>query len=153
MTPPRKTGSGRLMVDTGEWQAFKDDVVDEVTAKMLHETQDEDSAPTPALRTVDSSEYIRAIANEVYAGKQRECLTTGPVGQLTHELHELRVEMKAVKEQVDDVQVDLQTTSKVKEAQERNFTRRLTLIVGGFTVAGVFGNLLNIIWTMTHRGH
>lgn len=139
------------MVDTGEWQAFKDEVVDEVAAKVLHETQDEDSEPTPVLRTVDSSEsYIRAIASEVYTNKQRECLTTGPVGQLTTALGELRAEVKAVKGQVDAVQTEIQTAGKLKDLQERAFTRRLTLLVGGSTVAGV---LFNIIWTLVHRGH
>lgn len=151
MTPPRKTGSGRLMVDTGEWQALKDEVVDEVAAKVLHETQDKDSEPKPAsLRAVDSSEYIRAIANEVYVGKQHECLTIGPVGQLTSALQGIRVEVKAVKEQVDDVQNEIQTARAVKETQERAFGRRLTWIVGGSTILGV---LFNIFWAIAHRGH
>lgn len=149
----RKTGSGRLLLNTGEWEALKDEVKEEVLADM---EQPQPTRPelTSLPRPADSSEsYIRAIAADVYTAKQRECFTSGPVGQLTNEVRELRREVKTVTAQVTDVQSDLQTARQVKELQERTLARRLTWLVGGFTMAGVLANVLNILWAIVHRGH
>ncbi len=137
----RRTGSGRLMLDTGEWEALKEEVIEEVMqgAAPLH-------VPEMPKRTNDSSDFIRAIAGEVYTAKQRECYTVGPVGQLTEQ-------MKTVTTHMADVQSDLRTAREVKAVEDRAFNKRLTLIVGGFTVLGVMGNLINIIWTLVNRGH
>jgi hypothetical protein len=138
----RKTGSGRLMLDTGEWEALKEEIVEEVM---------QGAAPThvpeiPSKRTSDSNDFIRAIAGEVYTTKQRECYTVGPVGQLTEQ-------MKTVTTHMTEVQSDLRTAREVKAVEDRAFNKRLTLIVGGFTVLGVMGNLINIVWTLVNRGH
>ena len=143
----RRTGSGRLSLDTGEWQALKDEVVEEVRQETTREPEVISARPS------DSADFVRAIAGDVYTTKQRECFTTGPVAQLKADLSAVKREVGTVITQVNDIQSELKTAREVKDLQDRTFNRRLTLIVGGFTMLGVMGNLINIVWTIAHRGH
>lgn len=153
----RRTGNGRFLLDTGEWEALKDEVVQELKDEVQDEKAGRSEYRTPKveipLRPAESSDVMRAIALEVYDKKREDCITNGPVGQLTRELRELREELKNVTTQVRNVQGDLQTTSRIEETRDRAFVRRLTLWVGGSTIVGVLANLFNILWTLAHRGH
>jgi hypothetical protein len=142
----RKTSSGRLLLDTGEWEALKDQVAEEVLQEV---TQTE----VPGARPGDSADFIRAIANDVYTTKQRECVTTGPVAQLTVGLKTVETKVEAVASDVRGVQGELKTAREVKEVQDRAASRRLALIVGSFTAVGVLANLLSVFWAIVHRGH
>lgn len=152
----RKTGSGRLVLDTGEWEAFKDEVVEELSHEAVQAreaAQAREAMEAGGARASDSSERFRAIASDVCAGKQRECATSGPLAQLTTSLRTVKREVATMTEQVSEIQSELKTAREVVGAQDRASNKRLTLFVGGFTVLGVLGNLINIVWTLVHRGH
>jgi hypothetical protein len=145
----RRTGSGRLMLDTGEWEALKEEVVKEIS-------QEAPQAREPDVLSIhanDSGTFIRAIAGEVVEKRQKECFASGPGAQLATGLREVKQEVKAVTEQVGDIRSELRTARELKDSQDRAFNKRLTLIVGSFTALGVMGNLVNIFWTLVHRGH
>jgi chromosome segregation ATPase len=161
---PRKTGTGRLVLDTGEWDALKEEVKEEVRDEVMEEVNSaresresareaREPSAAPPLRVADSGEHLRVIASEMYAAKQKECLTTGPVGQLTRELRDVKQEVSTMTTQITTVQNEIKTASAMKELQERLFAKRLTLVVGGSTMIGVLANVASIIWTLIHRGH
>jgi len=148
---PRERKSGKLLLDTGEFRALTDEVVEAardelaegVRAELRDAFRDAGQPSWPSTpRPSDSGEALRKFIQEqvtnAYATMRDECVARGPIATLRKELQK---DMKELDVTVTKV-LNEQATARGKELARVQFVGWIIAILSGA------GALFNIIWTL-----
>ena len=168
----RERKSGRLLLDTGQFEAIKDEVIEAAKDEIVEAAKDELSelrvpvAAPPRFGTPapsDSNESLRTFVADIYRGLQAECMASGPLSKLAEELRsmqketnqaisgilhsgpivKLTEELHGLQKEMGAVVNGILQEQAASRGQDLERSKRTAWLVAGFTIAGV---LFNILW-------